>query len=165
MNGLDLVLVALLAVPAFMGFRTGLIRMVAGLGGIVVGIVLAGQFGGALAGFLGDVIDNETTAGVLGFALIVAVTVAAGVALGAFARQALSFVFLGWVDRTAGVALGLLIGAIFASVIVFIVDYVPVEDAENIIAGSLLAGFFLNVVFPLANVLPGNLEDLAEAAA
>ncbi len=161
MNGLDLVLIALLVIPSFMGFRSGLIRMVANLGGMVVGIMLAGQFGDRVAELLGQVIDSETTAKVLSFVLIVAVTLVAATTIGSLVRKALTFVFLGWVDRVAGTALGLFIGALFASVVVFIADYVPFGGANDLVAGSALAGFFLDAIFPLADVLPGNLEELA----
>ena len=164
MNGLDLVLIALIGLPAFMGFRSGLVRMAASLGGIIVGITLAGQFGDGLAGLLGEFIDSETVTKILGFVIIVAVTLTVAIAIGNLVRKALTFVFLGWVDRAVGTALGLVVGAMFASVIVFILDYVPVDGAGGLVAGSSLAGFFLDVVFPLADVLPGNLDDLRVAA-
>ena len=161
MNGLDFVLIALLGLPALMGFRSGLIRMVANLAGIIVGITLAGQFGGQVADALDSFIDNETAAKILGYVIIVSVTLVIATFIGNIARKALTFVFLGWLDKAAGTALGLLVGALFASVIIFIMDFVPFETANDLVDGSGLAGFFLDAVFPIAKVLPGNLENLA----
>lgn len=160
MNGLDFALIALPAIPTFMGFRSGLIKMVANLVGIIVGITLAGLFGGAVAEILNGFMDNETVTGILGFIIIVGITLFIATLIGNVIRKALTFVFLGWLDKVAGTALGLLVGALFASVIVFIVDFVPFETANDLIAGSTLAKVFLDVIFPFANALPGNLEDL-----
>ena len=160
MNGLDFALIALPAIPTFMGFRSGLIKMVANLAGIIVGITLAGLFGGDVAEILNGFMGNETVTGILGFVIIVAITLFIATLIGNVIRKALTFVFLGWLDKVAGTALGLLVGDLFASVIVFIVDFVPFETANDLIAGSTLAEVFLDVIFPLANVLPGNLESL-----
>ena len=160
MNGLDFALIALPAIPTFIGFRSGLIKMAANLIGIIVGITLAGLFGGDVAEILNGFIDNGTVTGILGFVIIVGITLFIATLIGNVIRKALTFVFLGWLDKVAGMALGLLVGALFASVIVFIIDSVPFETANDLIAGSTLAKVFLDVIFPFANALPGNLENL-----
>ncbi|MDA1096148.1 MAG: CvpA family protein [Chloroflexi bacterium] len=76
------------------------------------------------------------------------------------ARKALSLILLGWLDRAAGTVLGFVVGGLFASVIVFLLDKLPLAQANSWVAGSGLAAFFLDVVFPLVNVLPGNIRDL-----
>jgi membrane protein required for colicin V production len=162
MNGLDIALIGLLGIPAFMGFRSGLIRMVANLAGIFIGITLVGQFGGDVSNQLASFIDNETVAKILGFVIIVAVTLTIATFIGNLVKKALTFVFLGWLDKVAGTALGLLVGAMFASVTIFILDSGPFETTNRLVAESGFAGFFIDIILPLANLLPGNLETLAE---
>ncbi|MDA1096147.1 MAG: CvpA family protein [Chloroflexi bacterium] len=75
MNGLDFALLAFLVVPTLLGFKSGLIRMAANLGGIIVGIMLAGQFGGQLADIISPLIgDRESLAKILGFVIVIGIS-------------------------------------------------------------------------------------------
>ena len=44
MNWLDIVLIAVLALATFLGFRRGIIAMVLPIVGLIIGIVLAGHY-------------------------------------------------------------------------------------------------------------------------
>lgn len=70
MNWLDIVIVVILAYSIIMGLRRGFIRAIAGLVGLMVGIILGAlwfPFGGSL---LIDLIPNSNAASVISFAAI-----------------------------------------------------------------------------------------------
>lgn len=111
MNWLDIVIIIILAVSALGGWKTGLIR--AGLGwiGIIVGIVLAGDYYQALAKPLSGIFQGDL-ARVLSFAVILAVVILLSHLIGLWLDKVVTVTLLGWVNRLTGAAFGLLTGAI-----------------------------------------------------
>ena len=71
MNWLDIVLIAVLALATFLGFRRGIIAMVFPIVGLIIGVVLAGHYYGTVGGWLP--IDNQQHAGWAGYAIIIVV--------------------------------------------------------------------------------------------
>ncbi len=81
MSWLDIVVLLMLLIPMFIGWRRGLIGALVPLAGLVVAIVMAGRFYGSVAGWLSHWLDSSAQANLLGFAIIfVAVLAAAMVA-------------------------------------------------------------------------------------
>lgn len=143
MNWLDIVLLVVLAIAAFLGLRMGLIKAVLVLGGIIVGVILAGYFSGPLGERL-TFISSEGAAKVIAFAIILVGVLIIAILLAVLLKWATSAIMLGWVDRLGGAIFGLLWGAIFCGALLAIwLKYAGVEEAivESAVATILLEHF------------------------
>jgi len=107
MNWVDGVVLALLVVPTFVGFRRGLARTVFPLLAVICGIVVAGIFYGSMADALSGWFDNPTLVNVAAFLIIFALFMTAGLALIAVFRRllakAVSTFRFGWGSLTGAV--------------------------------------------------------------
>ena len=125
MNWLDIALIIGLIGGAFMGLRIGLIRAGFAAAGITVGLLIVGQASDDLAGWLGKYTTNESLATVFGYAVTITVSTVLAVAAGMIVRKLVYALFLGWVDRLAGFALGLTASVVISAIaIVGIVNMV-----------------------------------------
>lgn len=114
MNGLDILLAVALVIPTFIGFKVGIIKAVLFLAGLVIGVVLAGNFYHPLARVL-DFIPSEGAANIAAFILILVVVMIAATVLARFLKFIASVVMLGWVNHLGGATLGLLVGLVLWS--------------------------------------------------
>ena len=125
MNWIDIALIIGLIGGALMGLRVGLLRAGFTAAGITVGFLIVGQVADDLAGWLGKYTTNESLATVFGYALTITVSTVLAVAAGMIVRKLVYALFLGWVDRLAGLALGLTASVVISAVaIVGIVNMV-----------------------------------------
>ena len=119
MNWLDIALLAIIAFSTFTGLKTGIIKSVLSLAGLIIGIILAGRYYAALAENL-TFIPQETIAKIAAFLIIlVGIMVIANV-IAAMLKFAVSAVMLGWVNRLGGAAFGLVMGATFCGALLAI---------------------------------------------
>ena len=125
MNWLDIALIIGLIGGAFMGLRIGLIRAGFTAAGITVGFLIVGQASDDLAGWLGRYTTNESLATVFGYAVTITVSTVVAVVAGMIVKKLVYALFLGWVDRLAGFALGLTASVVISAIaIVGIVNMV-----------------------------------------
>jgi len=156
MNWLDIVIIIVIALSVFNGLRSGLIKMLFSVAGIIVGIVLAGRFADDFAGVLTFIPDDWSK--IAAFAIILVAVMIVAWILGTVLSKLISLVLLGWVNRIAGAVLGLFIGAFFMGAILSIwVNYLgPSETVSN----SALANFLLDK-FPIAlGLLPSEFDPV-----
>jgi membrane protein required for colicin V production len=143
MNWLDIIIIVLLAVPAFIGLKAGIIKALFTAAGVIVGVVLAGRLSDSFAGAL-TFISDPGTAKVVAFVIIlIAVLIVATVAA-KLVKWAVSAVLLGWVNHLGGAILGLVLGMIFCgAVLTMWVNYLGISSVveESVLAGVLLNGF------------------------
>jgi uncharacterized membrane protein required for colicin V production len=130
MNWVDGVVLALLVIPIFIGFRRGLARTVFPLLAVICGVVVAGIFYGSMADALSGWIESTTLANIAAFVIIFALFMTAGLALVAVFRRLLtkvvSTVRFGWGSLTS-----------------------TVLPLGSIVLGIALAGLFYNSVADL----------------
>jgi membrane protein required for colicin V production len=132
-----------------MGLRVGIIKVVLTLAGLILGVILAGRYYGALAGVL-DFIPQESLAKIAAFAIIlIGVSLAAGIAASVL-KWLTSIVMLGWVNRLGGAIFGLILGAIFCGALLAM--WVSFLGAADTITASGLATFLLDS-FPMVLAL------------
>jgi membrane protein required for colicin V production len=157
MNWLDVVILILIAVPAVAGLKFGVIKILFTVAGIIIGVVLAGQFSDSLAGAL-KFIDDPRWAEIAAFAFImIAVLILSGVAAGLLS-SILSAILLGWVNRVGGAILGIVLGGIFCGAILTMwVKYLGIGDS---VADSALAGFLLDGFPFILGLLPGEFDSV-----
>jgi len=154
-NWFDIVLIVVLVLTTFMGLRRGLISMVLPLAGLVIGIVLAGHYCGAVGGWLP--IDNPKYAGWAGYAIIVVAVLIVSVILAVVLRRFIRLVLLGWVDRLGGAFFGLVLGGLFcAAALAASVKY---GLGLDFIQGSGIARLLLDWVPAVLVLLPGEFGD------
>ena len=150
MNWLDTVIIIILAVSAFFGLKTGIIKAVLSLVGVILGVVLAGQYYGALADVLPFFSEPSKVANIVAFAIILVVVMVVAAVLARFLKWAASVMMLGWVNHLGGAAFGLFMGAIFCGALLAI--WVKWLGAGSTISESLLSIFLLDK-FPLVLAL------------
>ncbi|MCH8109238.1 MAG: CvpA family protein [Chloroflexi bacterium] len=113
MNWFDIVIIAIIAVGAFMGMRTGLIGAgITAIGGII-GWLIAGRLSDKVGGLFGDSLSGDTIATVITYVIIIAIALFIARIVARIVRPILSIATLGlssMVDKLGGLALGLLLG-------------------------------------------------------
>ncbi len=156
MSWLDLVIVVVLAVSAFLGLRMSIIKAVLSLAGVIVGVVLAGQYYVALADVLPFFSQTSNAAKITAFAIIlIGVMVIAAVAA-RFLKWAASAMLLGWVNHLGGAALGLVLGAIFCGALLAI--WVKWLGAGDTITESMIAPVLLDKFPIVLGLLPDDFD-------
>jgi membrane protein required for colicin V production len=149
MHWLDIVILVVIAISAFMGLRIGLIKAVLSLVGVIVGVILAGLFYVPLSEQL-SFIPHAGAAKIVAFIIIlVAVMVIASI-LASLLKWAVSIVMLGWVNRAGGAIFGLVLGAIFCGAL--LATCAKFLGIEAIISDSRLAAVLLHY-FPIVLTL------------
>jgi membrane protein required for colicin V production len=142
MHWLDIILLVALVIPTFLGLKQGLIKAVLSLVGLIVGVVLAGNFYEQVAKVFGF-IDNPNVANVVAYILILVVVVVIAAVAAKLLKTFIKIVMLGWVNTMGGAIFGFLIGMIFLGAICATWEkfFGPDMLAESFIAGFLLDKF------------------------
>jgi len=154
MNWLDIVLLIILFASAIGGLANGLIKTVLSLVGLIVGVVLAGHYYNAVAGWITFVPDN--IANIIAFALILILVLLIAAILGTILTRAVSAILLGWLNRLTGLVAGIILGAIWCGALLAI--WVKYMGAGDVISGSVIAPIIMDK-FPLVlALLPGDFD-------
>ena len=94
-----------------MGLKIGLIRAGFTAMGVFVGTVLGGQLSDDIGGLFAGIDSDSAAATVISYALIITVCLVGAAAASMVLRKVISVLLMGWADKLAGAALGILIGA------------------------------------------------------
>ncbi len=120
MNWLDIVILVVIAISAFIGLRIGLIKAVLSLAGLIVGVILAGHYYVPLSEQLSDIIPQANVAEIVAFAIILVGVMVIASVLASLLKWVASVIMLGWLNRAGGAFLGLVLAAIFCSALLAI---------------------------------------------
>ncbi len=157
MSWLDIALIVVIGIAAFMGLRIGIIKAVLTLAGVILGVILAGRFYVALAERL-TFIPQETLARLVAFAVILIGVVLVFSIIAGVLKWLASLVLLGWVNRLGGAFLGLIMGAIFCGALLAIwTKFLGISDP---IAESALATFLLDRFPMVLALLPEEFDSV-----
>ena len=118
MNWLDLALVVSMATGALMGLWVGFIRGAFAVAGVILVMALVSNFRGTATALLADYVPSDTLTAALGYAVTIGIGVAAAVIGASIVRTIVYKLFLGWVDRLAGLAVGLTAAAVISAIAV-----------------------------------------------
>lgn len=130
MNWLDIVIVLLVTLPTFFGFRKGFLRKLLGIAGIILGFILAVKFYDTLTPLLAKVIkENPVFVNALSFLIIIGIVYGASVWLARFIANMNSGTSL--VDKILGTAVGFFQGLLVASVILYNLSFANLPSAET----------------------------------
>ena len=159
MNWLDIVIIVTMGIAALMGYRTGVIKGFLSIIGIIVGVVLAGQFGDTVGGKM-TFIDNPDGATIAGYAVVFgAVFIGALIAVSVL-RKLLDFILLGWVDNLGGAALGVGASAIVWTGAIAAAGSFPVGFLNDAVEGSSIALDLADKVPFVLDLLPEEYSDV-----
>ena len=153
MNWLDIIIIVILVMPAFIGLKRGLVGTVIPMIGIILGVIVAGRSYHHLSGLLDNWLNSEAQIKIVGFIIIFVLFMLCAFLVANMLRKFLSILLLGWVDRIGGLAFGLITGGIIAGAILSLITHF-FTSAEDTVSDSALAAFLLDK-FPLVlHLLP-----------
>ena len=139
MNAADLIIIGAVLLPALMGLWSGILKPVSGIGGLVLGVILAIQNSGEAATLLVEYLEGETVRRVVAFiGIVLAIAIASRLTSVLF-KKLLSAMGLGWLDNAAGTLAGAILGIVLIGTAVYVLiatDFAPTRGA---LAGSKLA--------------------------
>lgn len=130
METIDVIIAVLLAVGLISGLRDGLVKQVAGLAGLIGGLLLGRAFympvGAWLTGLFGMSVE---AAHITAFVLILILVPLLFSLVGWLVSKILSAICLGWINRLLGGLVGVLKFALFAGVIITGIEIFDQRDS------------------------------------
>ncbi len=131
-NFLDIIILIPLLLWARQGYRKGLIISVASLAALVLGLYFAFFFSDYTANQLTQhfTIDPEYLA-LVSFIITFVVVVLAVILIGNIAQKFIDVLMLGFLNKAAGLVFGILKGALYLSILIFLINYF--DAGQNII--------------------------------
>jgi membrane protein required for colicin V production len=141
------------------GFANGLIKSLFSLAGLIIGVIVAGRYYTAFAGYL-SFIPNENAARIVAFIIIfLAIAVICGL-LGTFFSKLISVIQLGGLNRLLGAVFGLILGAIFIAAMLAL--WVKYGGANSAIVQSSIAIFLLDRLPFIMGLLPQEFDTVRQ---
>jgi membrane protein required for colicin V production len=157
LNGFDIVLLVLLGVLLVVGLIKGLARLLIGLAALIGAFLLAAQLHGELAARLDWINASDGARRLIAYLALFFGTLFVGALAAWLARRLLQAAMLGWADRLAGGAVGVLAAALLAALVVLpLVAYSPV--GEDVLRDSLLAPYVAVVADLARRLAPDDLS-------
>ena len=133
----DIVISLILVFFTFNGFRHGFIEEMGRLISLVGGFILASKFHNLLVPLL-PYIDGETLRVTVAYLGVFVVSVIVITMIAKILQKFIELVLLGWLNRLLGLLLGLLKGFLIISLLIFIIQALPIKlDQENTIRQKL----------------------------
>lgn len=153
---IDIIILVPFAFALYKGIKNGFVGQIAGIGGIILGIILGTRFSTLLSGYVSQWIDaSEAVIKIISFALIIIAVILVATILSKAIEKLFSLVMLGWLNKLLGVLLAFagtafLVGSVIA-LITFINETWFVIVPKDKIADSILyqpLEDLVNMVFP-----------------
>ena len=157
MNPIDLLVLVLVVGGGFLGWVNGVVKWLFTFLGFVVGVFIASRLYKTLDWAI-PMVDSDGLRQFITFALIVVAVSLGAWMLGRAVKMTLSMLMLGWVDRGAGMAVGLLVGLFGASAVALAVNALPVDEVRQAVDESLLAETLLDATALLRELMPSEFE-------
>lgn len=159
MSSVDIALIVLILIGAFLGYREGFLMELFSFAAIVLGVLGAFKLMGYAMLFLADEFDiNETILPYVAFALVFIAILIAVRLVGKIIKVSIDKTFLGRLDQAAGAGLGLLKAAFLISVSLWIMDSLDFDLPEKWTSDSWLLpkveSFAPQVTIWLGNYIP-----------
>lgn len=158
MNWLDIVLIVVLAGFTLTGLRTGLIKAILSLAGVIVGVILAGHYYLPLSERL-TFISNTAVTKVVAFAIILIGIMVIATVLARFLKWAVSLVMLGWVNRLGGAVFGLILAVILCGAA--LAAWLKFFGSASTITESGLANILLDRLPLVLALLPEEFDSIS----
>lgn len=136
MNWLDILILLIISLSAFFGYRKGFLRKVLGIAGIILGFILAVRFYKPIAGLLSGLVGSSgSLISVIAFLIVIGIVFGLAVWVARFIAGMNSGTSLA--DKILGAITGFLQGLILASVLLVNMSFAN-EPEQKIRDNSLL---------------------------
>ena len=146
MNWINVVIVIVGLVFAFIGLSKGIIRMAFSAIGMVLGIKMAGRYYQALADVISS--DGARWSEIVAFLIILIVVLVIANIIGSLIKKIASVLFIEWIDRGLGFIIGGGVGLMISGAVLIIINkYIP-GTAGSTLNNSSVAEFVMTQ-FPL----------------
>ena len=130
MQTIDIIISVLLVVGLISGLRDGLVKQVAGLAGLIGGLLLGRAFYMPVGQWLGTTFGiSAEAAHITAFILILIVVPLLFSLVGWLVSKILSAICLGWINRILGGVVGVLKFALFAGIVITGIEVFDKHDA------------------------------------
>ena len=141
MNGFDVGFLACLAVLTLVGALKGLTRLIIGVGALISAFLVAAQFQGRVTVMVASLVAlPSSVAQMVAYLALFFGTMLGGAWLAYALRRLVKVAMLGWVDRLAGGALGVVVVTLAGGFVVLpILGSVP--NGKEMLRGSVLAPY------------------------
>jgi membrane protein required for colicin V production len=159
MSWLDIAIIIIILIPTLLGLKNGIIKAAFTIAGLIVGIILAGQYYDKLATLVSDAAWAKIVAYVV---ILIAVSVLASWAA-ALVKNLLKAVMLNWVNRIGGAVLGFVMGAFFCAAILSLwVSLIGsgLIGTNSAVQDSALAQFLLEKFPFVLGLLPSQFDPV-----
>ena len=159
MSWLDIVIIILILVPTLLGLKNGLVKAVFSIVGIIVGIVLAGQFYNKLA----TVISDAAWAKIVAYVIILVVVWVGASLAAALVKNLLKAVMLNWINRLGGALLGFFMGVFFCGAVLSLwVQLIGsgMIGSSSVVQNSFMAQFLLDKFPVVLGLLPSQFDPV-----
>jgi len=129
---LDIFLLIPMLLFAWGGYKKGFIISLASLAALLLGLYFAFFFSDYSAGLLTEYFTiSEKYLAAISFVVTFVVVIVAVILLGNALEKVVKVLMLGFLDKAAGAVFGLLKGALYMSILIFVVNYF--DSGQNII--------------------------------
>lgn len=151
MNWLDIVIVLLLLLAVWQGWRQGVVTQILGLAALATGVFLAWRYCAQIGGLLGL---EDVTARVVGFIVVLVVVILGVWLIGRLTRGLFKIVGLGVFDSILGVLFSMLKMIIFVGLFMMLFEAADPDGrviSEGVREGSVMYGVVesvCDVIFP-----------------
>jgi membrane protein required for colicin V production len=161
MNTLDFILIGIILLFAYLGFRRGFLQTLGSLLGIIVASIVAGRFYLWLGDLFGGSNFSKVLAFILVFALIIKLISLVFWALGKIFQVIAVIPFLQTFERVLGGVLGLTEGILILTVLTFFTTRYPFNDwLTSQMKDSVVVGILLAISYIFLPLLPEGLKKL-----
>ena len=151
-----------MGISIFIGWQTGLVKTLALLGGILLGIAVGSRYFSQSAKIIESFTDNDNASSVLGFLLIFLLVLISFFIFGSLLKKTIKILMLGALDNVGGALVGFLLSIAFMSSLLQMIDQFPIMGLNNTIADSSIASFLVedfDRVLETLNIFPENLSS------
>jgi membrane protein required for colicin V production len=158
-NYLDIIIGVLLAAMAIQGFRHGLIKSLASLAALILGI-----YGGIkLSGYAADILTQHVDLSpeylfVIGFIIVFIIVVILVSLIGKLLDKVITMAALGLINKILGLFFGIAKALLILSIIILLYDFIDAE-AKLIKQETRENSFFYEPIRSIAPVLLMNIRD------
>ncbi|MBS3920622.1 MAG: CvpA family protein [Deltaproteobacteria bacterium] len=157
MNLLDLILIVLIAFSAIYGLFKGLIKEVISLLAVIIGLIGASRLYEGISPLLGNLGLGGQAAKILSFFILFIIISIVIVLIGKLIHKFVHAIFLGWLNRMAGIGFGLLRGIITSAIIIMILT-ITLSEKTPILSQSKLTPHIMSISKVLLSLVPEDLQ-------
>ncbi len=127
----DIIIALILAFFAFNGLRHGFIHEIARIISLIGGFICASKFNGEIQPYLAPYISNESLLVTASYMIVFTIVVIIISLIAQIIQKFFELILLGWLNRLLGFLLGIIKGFLIVSLMIFIIQAIPVEMGDE----------------------------------